>query len=244
MVDKCFLTDCVTWFIILNNLCPFLIGSLVGMSELLSRYSDPYVIFDKKSAWFYMFLNGIISILGYWIIKYIKGNLAISSIEIYNIIMAGFGSMLIIRSSIASLIVQGKKVEIGFASILQVFLDTTEKLFNRNRAKEILDDMYEIMKGVEFNKAKINLPSICITTFQTISSEDSAKLGEQVENLNKASSGKFNNISSIELGMLLEKYFGKDFLKSAVEIFKKIEKDEAGRVGTKSLDMLIQEFKS
>src|SRR5436305_563708 len=117
--------------IILNCILSFIFGSLVGLAELLSRYSEPKQVLRKTPAKLYIGLNGIISILGYWAIKKFQGSFVITGIELDNVLIAGFSAMVVLRSSIANIQHNGKKIEIGIGGILQVFLDTIEKLFNR-----------------------------------------------------------------------------------------------------------------
>jgi len=77
----------------------------------------------------YIFLNGIVSILALWLIKFFKNESIsdINSFETLSIIIAGFGGMMILRSSIFSIKQNNKDVEIGFATIVQTLLDIIDK---------------------------------------------------------------------------------------------------------------------
>ena len=205
-------------YAIVNSLLSFLLGSIVGLAELLSRYSNPYRIFDKKFANWYIVLNGIIAILGFWVLKKMQKNLGGSEIELENVLISGLSAMVILRSSIASINHQGKKIEIGVGGLLQVYLDTIEKLFNRKRSEETLNDIYSIMEDVDFETAKINLPSICLSTFHNLPEDQAKQLGSKIKTL---SDKGLNHMKSVELGVILEHYFGEGLLRASVTILKK-----------------------
>lgn len=224
------------WILIfVNSLLSFIIGSLVGLSELLSRYSDPMKIFNKKMANLYILLNGGISILGFWAFKNLQGKTIINDIEIKNILISGIGAMVILRSSIASLNFNGKKVEIGLGAILQTFLDTVEKMFNRRRSEDTLIEMANIMENVDFELAKINLPSICLSTFQNFPPEQTKQLGEKISALSDSGT---QVLRSVELGVILEQYFGQKFIESALKILQ----EQHLKYQNNTLNNLIEEF--
>jgi hypothetical protein len=226
-------------FLVSNILISFFLGAVVGLAELLSRYSDPYKIFNRRLANYYILLNGLISILGYCFLKKFQGNFASKEIEVNNALMAGLGAMVILRSSIANINHNGKKIEVGLGAILQVFLDSVEKLFNRQRSVETINQVQEVMKGVDFSLAKINLPSLCITSYQNLSKEQSVELGSKI----KALSDKgLNHMKSVEFGIILEQYFGIEILTAAVVLLKK--QDDTQVTPKQSISQLINKFKN
>jgi hypothetical protein len=224
-------------YAISNSLLAFLLGCLVGLAELLSRYSNPYRILDKKFANWYIVVNGTISILGFWVLKKMQKNLENSEIELENVLISGLAAMVVLRSSIASINHQGKKIEIGIGGLLQVYLDAIEKLFNRKRSEETLNDIYAIMKDVDFETAKINLPSICLSTFQNLPEEQAKQLGSKIKTL---SDKGLDHMKSVELGVILEHYFGEGLLRAAVEILKKQQAEAPAQT---SLNEIIKNFK-
>lgn len=143
--------------IALNVIFVFLFGSLWGLAELLLRYKEWNYLFnyqknkkkEKKDKNInnieikttntevsvggyviaYIILNGIISIIALLLIKFFA-NSKLDVINGVDIIIAGFGGMVILRSSMFSIKHNKKDIEIGLATIVQIFLDTIDRKIN------------------------------------------------------------------------------------------------------------------
>ncbi|MCX8525891.1 hypothetical protein OF897_18410 [Chryseobacterium formosus] len=200
----------------------FFIGCICGSTEVLSRYKETKYIF-RQGVWlwvlFYIIFNGLVSVLALYFIKYFRGQEFLSSfksIEINNIFAAGFGGMMILRSSIFSINNNGKKIAIGLEAIVKTFLDTIERQIKNITAVKRVDDLEAIMKGLDFQKIKDELPQLCIDFVDNFKEEDSKVIKNHINTIDN-----FNNMTNfgkcLSLGRIIAMYCDTGVIKSLVE---------------------------
>jgi hypothetical protein len=221
---------------IINLSVVFLFGAFFGFAELLQRYREIKYTFywkakkknkkvegvseEDSTLYFsilYILINGIVSLLSLLLIKHFKGQVAIEfdKIEINNIIIAGLGGMMILRSSLFSIKHKDKQIEIGFATLFQTFLDVVERKMKNSAAALRVCNIYEIMKGIDFNLAKDELPSLCIDFIDNFTEEDSKNLKDKIA---KIASYDLNNINkSMQLGREIAYYCDEEILKRSIK---------------------------
>lgn len=206
--------------LIFNNtmylyLLAFLLGCIAAFAELLSRYSRVAQIFKFLSSWIYFLINGLASILSYWLISEFNVDFGVlSDSEIGKIIVAGTSAMLILRSSFASIKSGNQNIEAGFASITNVFLKSADRTFDRKRSIDDYNEIEKIMKNVDFDKAKIDLPLICLGIMKNVSSDESQILGDAIAKLSHGDGSK--KAKSINLGVLVSNIAGVELLEKVV----------------------------
>ncbi|HLA56577.1 MAG TPA: hypothetical protein VK623_10775 [Flavobacterium sp.] len=132
------------------------------------------------------------------------------------IILAGLSAMFILRSSFFSYHDKdsNKAINVGISTILQVFLDSAERSFDREHSTNKLKQVSLVMKDIDFTKAEKNLSVICLNLMLNVSTEEQKKLGESVKNLSQDMDPL---AKSIALGIILEQVTGVELLKQAVE---------------------------
>jgi hypothetical protein len=238
----------MNWYVLWNIIIVFLFGSFWGFAELLQRYKEWKYVFhcqknkkkerDKESQTntkdsvigyviSYIILNGLISVIALWLIKFFaKDAIAtMDSIEFQNTLLAGFGGMMILRSSIFSIKQHNKDIEIGLATVVKIFLDTIDRKINHNIAARRVCDIYEIMKDVDFELAKEELPALCIEFIDYFTDEDSKNLTKKITEIN----GDFNNINkSLQLGREIAKYCNTEILRRVIKKLPHIKKETEG----------------
>ena len=202
---------------LINLLIVFIFGSIFGLSELLNRYTESKYVFKLWQAYTYVLLNGSISIIAFLLIKYLKEQelFDIETIEINNILIAGFGGMMILRSSIFSIKHKGEKVEIGFGAIAQIFLDVVERNMKNRAASIRLEEIDTLMVDINFDKAKDELSTLCICYIDNFSKEDNERLNKELETL--SSLDITNTNKSLQLGRYISMYCDTKVLKKAIE---------------------------
>jgi len=201
---------------ILIYLLVFLFGCVSAFAELLSRYTDsPLGILKVGPSYIYLAINGISSIIAYCFISAYQVNFGpIGDSEIGKIILAGTASMVLLRSSFASIKYGKRNIEAGISSITQIFLNTADRAFDRKRSEINLNTISEIMKNVDFKKAEKDLPTICLTIMQNVSNEEQQRMGEEVQKLSKEELDY--KTKSIGLGVIIARVTGPDLLNEAV----------------------------
>lgn len=205
-------------FWIINVIMVFFLGCFYGLSELIARYNDSKYIFRVLHSYIYVLFNGIISVVAFFLIKHFKSqdiNL-INTVEISNLIIAGLGGMMILRSSFFSIKYKNSKIDIGFGTIVQIFLDLIEKKMKNNAASIKIKEIHEIMKGVSFDDAKYELSTICINSIDNFSSDDNEILIKKIEQISSLNISNTNKV--IQLGINISQYCDNKILKNSIEV--------------------------
>ncbi len=197
----------------------FLLGCAVGYSELFGRYQDePVAIHKSFIAYVYMIVNGLASLTAFIIINYY--NEAIFKVKLDDVkvvLLAGFSGMLALRSSFFTIKNNNKDVPIGPAALLTILLNGIDRLYDRERAVDRAAKVTEIMKGIDFEKAEVDLSVACLNLMQNLSEEEQRRMRSEVEAISK-SSNKFSieKTKSLVLGLTLARFTGFKTLKEAI----------------------------
>lgn len=234
----------------INFTIVFVFGLVWGLLELVVRYDLRYVggfsskhkkpietansnvTLDKEEnalsyvVW-YLLLNGIISTLALILLKYCAHeSLRASQIEIKNLIIAGFGGIIILRSSVFSVLYNEKEIEIGLLTVAQALLDKIDRKIKHNIAAKRMCEIYEIMKDVNYEKAKDELTSLCIEYIDNFKEQDSKNLINAIKGITE--NGNLSGINkSLQLGREIVKYCDVEILKRAVNKLPDLKKSSS-----------------
>lgn len=218
------------WFY--NILIVFLIGIIVGISELLNRYPEPTYIFNRKTiqSYIYILLNGCVAIGAFLLIKYFKNEeiAMINKIEINNIIIAGLGGMMILRSSLFTLKHKDENISVGFGAIAQIFLDAIENKMKTNVATLRMEKLKTLMTNIDFDKAKLELSTLCISYIDNFSKENTEALTKAIEEI--ATLDIDNKNKSLQLGRYISRYCDFDLLEKAINCLGDVITTNSGTI--------------
>jgi len=198
-------------------LIAFVCGCIAAIAELFSRYTDgPFKTLQHKESYLYLSLNGLFSVVAFIIIE--KSGISFEPFgksPIGQAVLAGISSMVILRSSVANIKRGETTVHVGLAPLMQIFLDTADRAFDRKRSEAELKTVTKIMKTVDFNKAVKDLPTTCLNLMQNIGEDEGKRMGNAVAKLAK---GDVTPLAkAINLGVIISKVTGPDLLQLAVE---------------------------
>jgi hypothetical protein len=201
-----------------------LIGMLVGITELLSRYRDsPWKALLNAPAAIYVLVNISASLLALLLIEVFKWSFTddptASKEQWVRVLVAGVGAMSFFRSSLFTFRVGDKDVPLGPGLIFQVLLDVTDRAVDRARAKPRSLAVARIMSGVSFPKAQAALPAYCFALMQNVTADEQAAFGKQVAQLS-ATTTMTDTVKSLALGPALINLVGDAVLLAAVESLK------------------------
>jgi hypothetical protein len=160
-----------------------LFGTLVGAAEIIARYRDePFEATFSRPGIFYLALNGLISAAAYLILSSYKMSIfpVLADDNFLTSVVAGFGSMLIMRSKLFNFRTEGgEQYAIGPDAVLSTFLTSVDRRIDRNRSAKRQQLVYD-----EVNL--INNPS------------------NKAHEFLRASLGSYQNLSEVEKGELNE----------------------------------------
>ncbi len=224
----------------------FTLGATVGYIELIGHSPEgPLRIFKMFAAYIYLIVNGLASILAYWIIvttnvTFSKDNIAINSF--LQVTIGGLTALAFLRSYFARVKIGEKEVDVGLVPLLQAILDNVMKAFERKRSNVNVTYLSQLMTGIDFDKAKLDIPALCIELQGAISEQQGVELGKKMEELSKQS--LMNTTKCIAMGQAIAKIAGSEFLDNVVNTLReKIALDPAAQKDKSSIQQKREELK-
>ena len=189
------------------------LGGVVGVSELISRYKDnPGAAIKNWPAAFYIVINSVASIGS---LGLIHANGWFGTSRWSQIMMAGISAMAFFRTSLFVVRAGDRDVGVGPSGFLQIFLGASDRAVDRKRAAARSDAVAEVMKGLDFDKAIKALPPYCLTLMQNVPAEDQQVLVRALEALEKRDAEP--GVKALLLGIELINVVGVDVLTTAVK---------------------------
>jgi hypothetical protein len=189
-----------------------LLGGLVGISELVSRYKDaPAAALRSVPAIFYIAINAAASALALTIIH---RNPAWFTPRWQQVLAAGISSMALFRTSLFTVRAGDRDIGVGPSSFLQIFLNAADRAVDRVRAAVRSNAVGQIMDGLDYEKAFRALPPFCLALMQNLSDEDQQALAKTLAALN--ASDVESAVKLRLLGLALMNAVGVDVLTAAV----------------------------
>jgi hypothetical protein len=196
-----------------------LLGAFTGAAELIGRYRDaPSRALRTGGALVYIIVNLVAAIAALFLIQKIGviQETDVSKRAIYEVLIAGVGSIVFLRSSLFKATINEAEVSIGPAFLLDILLTAADQSVAQRRAEQRTTDAAEVMRDVSFDKAFVVLPTLCIGLMRTVSEADQASISRQVA-LIQANPAVTPHARSLLLGALLMSFFGLDMLREAIK---------------------------
>jgi hypothetical protein len=169
-----------------------LFGVLVGAAEIIARYRDePFAATFSRPGISYLALNGVISAAAYFLLVYYDKSIlpGLAGDRLLTSIVAGFGSMIVMRSKLFSFKTEGgEDYAIGLDAVLSTFLMSVDRRIDRNRSSKRQKLVYEeVAKISDLSKAPDFL-RISLASYQNLSDAEKKELDDvilklQAENL-------------------------------------------------------------
>lgn len=201
-------------------------GGLVGFVEILGRYRDaPFRTAARPASFIYMVINAAAAAAALFMIGVFGVTFGLDDkleqLQWVRVGVAGFGAMLILRSSVFVYPMGDREMSIGPGIVFQTLLGALDRRVDRKRAEERADAVDKAMEGVSFSKASDSLPTIAIALMQNLPREDSDKIVDQVQSLSGEEGAKLTERSkALALGLTLMTFVGEDVLYKAIELIK------------------------
>ncbi len=199
-----------------------IVGGLLGMCELLSRYRDePWRAIYNIPAIVYVLINAVAATLALWLLNVLEPRFGLDPVKDADklrltwILVGGLGAMAFFRSSFFIFRVGDKDVPLGPSLIMQVLLDVTDRAVDRGRAAPRGMFVSDIMNGIDYDKASLALPAYCFALMQNVTQQEQSTIGQQVNALK--SSTMIPEIKIYLLGLVLLNIVGEEVLKEAVK---------------------------
>lgn len=188
-----------------------LLGALVGVGELVSRYRDaPGRALWTLPALIYVALNAVAGLVALALATPITQGQS----PIARVLIAGFGAMAVLRSSVFVVRSGEQDVAVGPSSLLQIVIGAADRAVDRHRARVRASAVAAVMNGVVFKRAYASLPTYCLALMQNLPPEDQQQLGRQIKALQDDPMNEDAKV--LALGLALMNAVGEDVLLAAV----------------------------
>jgi hypothetical protein len=186
-----------------------LIGLAVAYVELLARYrDDPRRAVWSWPAFAYALINGAIAALGaWWLVTFSPATVSkapagapVSVDEVKLAIVAGFGSMAVLRTSLLKLRMNsGDDISVGPAVILDQLLSVVDRAVDRHLAEHRAQIASELAGRIDFDLHRTSLVSLCLVLLQNPSPNEQ----QQMTSVSQALAGRTDIPSSTKSVCLL-----------------------------------------
>ena len=206
------------------------LGFLVGLAELVSRYRDaPKAALYTRPAVLYILLNGGASASALALIHAFNltfgATASPSSLRETRILVAGLGAMALFRTSLFTVRAGDKDIGVGPATFLQIFREAADREVDRLRAQSRSQSVGELMAGIDYKRASEGLVPYCLALMQNVSEDEQQKLLKAVQLLDGEPIA--DSIKVRILGLQLVDVVGPDVLTSALKALQADLKPEA-----------------
>ncbi len=196
-----------------------LLGALVGLGGIISRYRDePFYVLRTLPALFYMLLNAGVSVFALYLARVFQWDFGMSGSEPVRwaqVLGAGTGAMILIRSSFLTVHNGSENIQIGPNSLLQSLFNAIDREVDRVRAEARAASVSRIMQHVSFEKAYMTLPAYAFALLQNLEAEAQADFGKLVKTIYTTPVN--DHTKALLLGAQLLNLVGEDVLEAAVK---------------------------
>ncbi|ESS71652.1 AIG2-like family [Methyloglobulus morosus KoM1] len=197
-ISLCFYLEFYSWYLIVLILSyliafgvdqqmyfyVFALGMLTAFAEIIGKFRDePIKTLKSCYAVCYHVFNGLIAVfaLKLMIVNGVQHSTELDRIKI--ILIAGLGSMLIMRSKLFNIKVGDKDIAVGPDQIMTVFLDFMETSIDRVRSLSRLRFVTEKLKDIDYDKVSKHCEAL-LNASQ--GNKDVLKeINEEIDKLNK-----------------------------------------------------------
>jgi len=196
------------------------LGALVGISELVSRYTDsPERALFAWAGLLYIAVNILAAgtafglAHGFDLLKLSAQSLPARLLT--EALVSGLGAMAFFRSAVFTVRVGGSDVAVGPASVLQLILNAVDRAVDRERARPRAEFISRLMNGISFNAAADVLPRFCFSAMQNVSAADQQALLDWIKVI-RSDSETDDDQKSLLLGLRLLNIVGDKVLESTI----------------------------
>ena len=189
----------------------FMLGMATAFAEIIGKFRDePLKAFRTPQALAYHTLNGCISVFAFYILKISGVSMATDMDKLKAILLAGLGSMLVMRSRLFNVKVGEEEMAFGPDQIIKIYFRFMENAIDRVRAKSRMDLVRNLMNNINFS-AVLDHTRVMLDSSQTISVEKRQKLEGELNKISTETPNDMQN-KSYKLGFLLINEMGEDFV--------------------------------
>jgi hypothetical protein len=203
------------------------IGGVVGVAELASRYKfRPRLAVLTTPGILYVVVNVVAAAVTLLLIEQFRWTMGMNAddpaVPAARVLVAGFGAMALLRSSLFVVRVGDKDVGVGPGLFLSGVVDVVDAAVSREVDRGVVRMRGRLarlaMGSLSFERAAVELPAYCVALSSNImSAGEQSTLSDQVTNL------RHSNVSDeqkvVMIGLLCINAFGETLVETVIEQF-------------------------
>ena len=189
----------------------FMLGMVTAFAEIISKFRDePLKAFRTMEAAAYHTLNGCISVFALYVME-ISGVAWTEPLDKVNaVVVAGLGSMLIMRSRLFNVKVGNEEMAFGPEQIIKIYFRFMERAIDRERAQSRIEFVRRVMANVDF-KAVYEYTSTMLDSAQVLEEKRKDRIKNDLKKISD-DGPKDSQLKSYKMGFLLLNEMGEKFL--------------------------------
>ena len=219
----------------------FVIGGLVGLSELAGKYNWAlwHIVFSTGGS-MYLVVNGVVATLAYFAAVQWNFHFGLEGkAEFWRILVVSVLGMGAFRSSFANLKLKNNEFAIGFASLIEVFKKRAETALDRGVFQRHIDEVYPVLTGMSYAASRDYLLAVSQHALQSISAQENAALTKEVAKIDALEVNDATKMQLFSL-ILVQRTSMKLFVRLAEQAKSNLgpQNDKAVRLAQERLDRL------
>ncbi len=196
-----------------------LLAAAVGAVELVARYRDaPGDALRRSPAILYVALHAAAGMTALHFVDSFGWTFGAphGAERLIQVSAAGLAAMTVLRSGLLTIRVGSTDVDVGPNWVLKIILGAADRAVDRARAHRRSTVVGDIMRDIDFEKAKAALPSYCLALMQNVSDEEQRDIGQEVASL-EADEQLGMEAKTLRLALVLLNVVGEDVLRASVD---------------------------
>ena len=207
--------------LVIDYVGAFLIGGLVSVGELTSRYrDDPAKAIYSFPAGVYVAVNGLASDSALALCHVFGWTFGAEAAQarVVQVLVAGFGAIALFRTSLFNVTAGDQVIGVGPSVLLSVILAAADRAVDRGRALDRSRKVTEIMKDISFDASADSLKLFCFELMQNVPTTERETVTTMVSRLrDPLNNGVPSGVKSYIFGLSLFGLVGEKVLRDAVE---------------------------
>lgn len=204
-----------------------LIGALVGIGEIVSRNKErPALALRTLPSAAYIAINVSASTTALLLVQQLEWTFGLEAddpaLDTIRILVAGFGAMAVLRSSLFVINIGGENVGVGPGALLTGLADVADAAVQRQVRDAVIAARGKLaryaMEGVDLEHAILALPTYCLALSGDVDADRQESLGADVAGL-QLNATLDDRQKLILLGLTCISAFGESTVSTALEQF-------------------------
>jgi len=189
----------------------FLLGLATAFAEIIGKFGDePTKALLTPHALLYHLANGLIAAVTLQLLKIFGVPMTSAVEQVKAVAIAGFGSMLVMRSKLFDVKVGDQDLAVGPEEIIRVFFRFMEDAIDRGRRVSRIDFVTATMDAIDFGKV-YDYAVTMLAAPQTLTHEQVKDLKREIDAIHR-DHHKETQLKSYELAFCLSKVLGEIFV--------------------------------